>query len=147
MTIDRSNEHWTGDVPDDIRGFLEAYATEGYEVHDFRLARCACGSLAFRLEADEDEGVARRTCTACAAEHFICDSEEYWTDADPEPCLCGECDADTVNIGVGFSMYENDPTGIRWLYVGVRCTGCGTLGCFTGWKVGMGDALYLRDRV
>ena len=147
MAIDSSGEYWTSPVPDDIHGFLESYASEGYDVDDFRLARCECGSVAFRLEADDDEGVARRTCAACNARHFICDSEEYWADAEPEQCTCVECGADTVNVGVGFSLYDHDPTGIRWLYVGVRCTGCGTLGCFAGWKVGMADALYLRDRV
>ena len=26
--------------------------------------------------------------------------------------------------------YDDDPTAVRWLYVGERCTRCGVLGCF-----------------
>jgi len=147
MTIDDSGKWWVGSAPDDIRGFLEAYAEEGYEVHQFRLARCDCGSLEFHLEADDNEGVACRACAECGHQHYICDSERYWEDAEVETWKCVECDSIESNVGVGFSMYEDDPTAIKWLYVGVRCPKCGVLGCFAGWKIAMGDVLHLLEQV
>src|ERR1700755_3542213 len=116
MTIDTSGEWWIGSEPGDIGKYLEAYASKGYEVHDFRLARCQCGSTTFILDADDDEGAARRTCTVCGSMHFICDSEEFWDEADPERWECVDCDTEATNVGVGFSIYPGRG-GIRWLYV------------------------------
>jgi hypothetical protein len=146
MAIDTSDKWWTGSGPADIRGFLEAYAPEGYEVHQFRLSVCAgCGGVEFGLSADDDEGVARRTCRACGAEHFICDSGAYWADADPRDWRCVECGGDACNVGVGFSLYPESASSIKWVYVGVRCAGCGILGCFAGWKVAQDDVGHLFD--
>jgi hypothetical protein len=130
------------------RGFLEAYATEGYEVHDFRLATCECGSHSFHLEADDNEGVAKRTCSKCTRHHFLCDSEEYWEDAEPQMWKCIECNSEDANIGVGFSLYEDDGE-IRWLYVGYRCARCGVLGCFAGWKIAYAPSkqLMIKSRL
>ena len=147
MAIDNSGEWWVGSEPEDIRGFLEGYAPEGYEVHRFCLARCDCGSVEFHLEADDDEGVAKRRCGRCDTEHFICDSAEYWDEAQPEQCRCAECACDVMNVGVGFSQYPDSTTSIRWLYVGVRCANCGVLGCFAGWKVALDDVAYMFDQV
>ncbi len=146
MSIDTSGTWWVGSEPSDIAGFLVAYAPKGYEVHELRLAQCNCGSLAFLLDADDNESVARRTCTSCASEHFICDSGEYWNDAEPERLKCIECGSESTNVGVGFSIYP-DRGGIRWLYVGTRCTACGVLGCFAGWKVGTSDSMNLLESV
>jgi len=132
MTVDTSGKWWIGDTPADIAEFLHAYSSKGYKATEFRLAKCQCGSLEFRLDADDNEGVARRTCVACAREHFICDSDEYWDEANPEAWKCVECGSQHANVGVGFSMYEDDPTGVKWLYVGERCANCGILGCFAG---------------
>ena len=78
MVVDTSGKWWIGDTPEDIAEFLHAYSSKGYKATEFRLAKCQCGSLEFRLDADDNEGVARRTCVVCAREHFICDSNEYW---------------------------------------------------------------------
>jgi len=145
MTIDTSGKWWVGSEPTDIAEYLEGYASAGYEVHDFRLARCKCGSISFLLDADDDEGVARRTCTACETKHFVCDSEEFWDEAQPERWVCG-CSSEAANIGVGFSIYPKRG-GIRWLYIGTRCSACGVLGCFAGWKVGTSDSMDLLEKV
>jgi len=145
MTIDTSGKWWVGSEPTDIAEYLEAYASEGDEVHDFRLARCKCGSISFLLNADDDEGVAQRTCTACETKHFICDSEEFWDESQPERWVCG-CGSEAANIGVGFSIYPKRG-GVRWLMVGTRCSACGVLGCFAGWKVGRSDSMDLLDKV
>jgi hypothetical protein len=144
MTVDTSGKWWTGTDPDDVREFLVAYSEDAYVVDEFGLARCACGSIDFHLWADDDEGAAKRRCARCASEQFVCDSAEYWSDAKPEQWRCIECDGDVTNVGVGFSLYA-DSRDVRWLYVGVRCTSCGILGCFAGWKVGyVDDTLMAR---
>jgi len=147
MTIDTSGKWWVGSEPQDVRDFLEAYAEDGYSINDFRLAKCTCGSISFKLEADDNEGVARRTCATCGESHFICDSEKFWSDAQPELWECVECGCEHANVGIGFSLYDEDPTGIRWLYVGERCSQCGVLGCFADWKIAMSDVLHLMDKV
>ena len=146
MSIDKTGQWWVGNQPDDICEFLTSYASQGYEIDDFVAARCICSSLSFNLDADDDEGVAKRTCVACGLEHFICDSSEYWSDADPTRLVCVECRSETTNVGVGFSIYPNRE-GIRWLYVGTRCVQCGTLGCFAGWKIGTYDSMSLLEQV
>jgi len=146
MSIDTSGKWWVGSEPADVRGFLEAYAEEGYEVHQFRLSTCKCGSVEFHLRADDDEGVAQRVCASCKAEHFICDSGEYREDAKLAPWRCIECKSKVCNIGVGFSQYPDSPTSIKWVYIGERCAKCGILGCFAGWKVGQDDVAHLFDQ-
>lgn len=135
MSVDKTGKWWVGDQPTDIREFLEAYASAGYEINEFRLAKCPCGSEGFLLWADDDEGCGRKQCESCKLFSFICDSEEYWQDANPKQWKCTICKskAKTCNVGVGFSLYEDGE--IRWLYIGERCLSCGVLGCFAGWKV------------
>jgi hypothetical protein len=145
MAIDKSGKWWTSDQPQDVRGFLEAYSAEGYKVDDFRLALCECGSEVFNLWADDDEGCAKRVCLSCAKDHFICDSEEYWADSQPVEWKCIECGSTSANIGVGFSLYEDGE--IRWLYVGERCSSCGFLGCFAGWKIAYAPSKQLLSQV
>ncbi len=147
MSIDTSGKWWVGSEPDDIRGFLESYASEGYEVDEFRLARCACGSDTFHLDADDNHGVAKRTCSRCSREHFICNSDQFWAGASPEHWRCVECDSEDTNVGVGFSLYQDADGGIRWLYVGCRCARCGILGCFAGWKIAQAGSEPLMERV
>ena len=146
MAIDTTGKWWIGSEPTDIQGFLEAYTEEEYPATEFRLAKCSCGSIDFNLEADDAEGCAKRTCTKCGAEDFICDSEEYYEDADPEKWKCVECKSKSTNVGAGFSLYD-DKSAVRWLYVGVRCSKCGILGCFAGWKVAYEPSLHLMDQV
>jgi len=146
VSIDTSGKWWIGSEPVDIQGFLKEYSSQGHEVNEFRLARCDCGSEVFYLDADDTEGAAKRQCVKCGKEHFICDSEEYWGETDPKWCMCVECGGESVNVGVGFSLYE-DTGDVRWLYVGVRCVTCGILGCFAGWKVAYGPSHHLLDRV
>ena len=147
MSIDTSGKWWVGGEPADVRGFLEAYAEKGYELHQFRLSTCRCGCIEFHLHADDNEGVAIRVCAKCAAEHFICDSGEFWEDAEPEQWRCiKKCKSDVCNVGVGFSQYADSPTSIKWIYIGVRCARCGILGCFAGWKVAQDDVGHLFEQ-
>ncbi len=75
---------------------------------------------------------------------FICDSEEYWSDATPEQWKCIECGFTSANVGIGFSLYEDGE--VRWLYVGERCANCGILGCFAGWKIAYSPSKQLLEQ-
>src|SRR4051812_12436437 len=141
MGIDQSGKWWVGTNPQDIKKYLEAYSAEGYPTSEFRQFKCECGSEVFELWADDEEGCAKRICTSCGQQRFICESEEYWQDALPEQWKCIECGSTGANVGVGFSLYDGGE--IRWLYIGERCSNCGVLGCFAGWKVGYSPSKQL----
>ncbi|WP_225766655.1 hypothetical protein [Inquilinus sp. Marseille-Q2685] len=141
MTIDKTEKYWVGTHPLDIKAYLRAYV-ESTPISAFRLAQCPCSSIDFRVEADADEGCVRRSCTRCSTAHFVCDSEEYGAEAELKPWRC-KCRSDQANIGVGFSLHDNGD--VRWLYVGLRCRKCGTLGCIADWKVGYGPSGHLLD--
>jgi hypothetical protein len=148
MTIDKKGKWWVGTEPADTAEFLIAYQAEGYAIHETRICRCPCGSVAFLLEADPDGGCAQRTCSACGAKHLICDSAEYWNEADKKQWACTECGNQECNLGVGFSLYEEEEQrkDVRWISVGSRCTKCGTLGSFVDWKVGYGPSDQLLSQ-
>jgi len=143
MSIDTSGKWWKGSEPSDMEEYLEAYSSDGgCPTEEYAFAKCSCGSVEFELEADDNEGCAKRFCAKCKKEHFICDSEEYWEDAEPERWGCIGCGSHSTNIGVGFALYPEEKE-IKWLYVGVRCIKCGILGCFAGWKVGYAPSRQL----
>jgi hypothetical protein len=149
MTIDTSGQWWVGTEAVDAEAYVRALEAEGHTVHETRLCKCDCGSLEFTLEADRDEGCARRKCCHCGAHHFICDSAEYWDEAASETCACAVCGRSHFNLAVGFSLYEADERedrDVRWVSVGNRCLTCGTLGSFIDWKVGYGDSYQLLDQ-
>ena len=145
MSIDTSGKWWVGTDPQDMKEYLEAYSEQGYKVQEFRLSKCRCGSLEFQLDADDAEGVAKRTCTKCKREYFICDSKEFWDEAEPEHWSCN-CGSEATNVGVGFSLRKRGGE-VRWLYVGCRCVKCGILGCFAGWKIDYAPSRQLLEQV
>ena len=148
MSIDTSGSWWVGSEPGDLQEYLVSLTSDqgGYPVERFRLAECACGSNVFRVCADPNEGVAQRICARCTASCFICDSEEFYSEADPEEWCCVKCHTRDANVGVGFSLRESQED-IRWLYLGVRCASCGVLGCFADWKIDYSPSLHLLQRV
>lgn len=146
MSIDTSGEWWKGSEAADLIEYLKAATAEGYLVDEIRPALCRCGCDRFQLEVDDTEGAARRTCAACSSTHMICDSADYWDEAEPEEWECIGCGPRHANVHVGFSLYS-EGDGVRWLYMGVRCAGCGILGTFGDWKIGDGPSLHLLDGV
>lgn len=145
MAIDTTGKWWTGSEPEDIQEYLEAYSQEGYPVDKFRLAVCGCGSKEFILEADLDEGVAKRICVSCKKEHFICDSEENLDGAKLKKKKCPVCKHKELNIGIGFVLYKEED-GVKWLYLGSRCPKCKALGCFGDWKIGYGPSKDIMEK-
>ena len=132
MSIDESGDYWVGTEAADIDAYLRAYTADDYPVDKVVQARCACGQWSFRLLADSDEGCAQRICASCAAEHLICDSGEYWDDAEPEEVTC-PCGKDAYEVAVGFS--HRDDGSVKWITVGNRCLACGVLGAVADWKI------------
>jgi hypothetical protein len=146
MPIDTSGEWWVGSERADIQEFLASYtrSEDSYPSTVYRSIVCPCGSDRFRLE--RARSVVRRTCPACGARTFVCRKADDWDEAAaveaPEPCACVECNSAEVNVIVGFALYDDHPEidAVKWFYVGVRCSHCGVLGCFSDGKVGRGPA-------
>jgi hypothetical protein len=78
---------------------------------------------------------------------------EDWVEAVEEDGIeryrCIGCGGEEANVGVGFAGYPENPEvdGVKWFYVGVRCVGCGILGCFNEGKVGWGPAVDVYHKV
>ena len=148
MAIDTSGRWWVGSDPRDLEQYLVAL-TKGDKqapIHQFRLARCQCGAATFRIQADPNEGVAERTCSQCGHTSFVCDSGELASDADLESWHCIECGSLVANVGVGFSLRDSQKD-VRWLYLGVRCSSCGVLGCLADWKIDYSPSTHLLEAV
>ena len=139
-------ENWAkGSEPKDLEEFLIETTKDSYKMDIFRLAICNCGSVVFHYFMDDDEGVARRVCSSCGDDHYICDSKDNLEEADlvEYECTCG---SSLVNIGVGFAL-KADKGDIKWLYTAVRCRKCGYLSWGANWKIGYGPSLQLIDEV
>jgi hypothetical protein len=145
MAIDKSGDFWRGTEPSDLEELLAELTAEGYPMDIFRLSKCACESDVFRLKYDPDEGGAQRICASCKKKHFICDSEEYWEDAEPHKLKCG-CKSDIWNIGVGFSMRENHKDEVFWITIAGRCTKCGLFAGACDWKIDYSPSKQLIDQ-
>ncbi|MBL0219237.1 MAG: hypothetical protein IPQ07_35880 [Myxococcales bacterium] len=144
MSIDRSGEYWTGTGAGDLDEYLRELTADGYPADRIVHARCGCGHDRFELLVDANEGCAQRACSSCGRKHFICDSEEYWSDADPEETAC-PCGGTAFEIAVGFSHRAD--ASVKWITVGQRCTKCGVLGAAVDWKVDYGPTEQLYDQV
>jgi hypothetical protein len=143
-----SSGRWRSAAVAVLSELLDGWANEAAE-GDGILCRCHCGSTAFELEADRNEGRAQRICAVCRTRHLVCDSAEYWEGAQPQGWTCAECQCKTCNLAVGFSLYEPEKgqqPDARWVSVGQRCTNCGTLGSVVDWKVGYGPSYQLLDQ-
>jgi hypothetical protein len=138
--IDRSGEWWTGTEARDVEEYLHVYTQDGYPADRFEQPTCPCGHAVFRLDADRDEGCARRACAACGAEHFVCDSAEIADQSllEPVTCVCGSSEFD---VGVAFSHHPGGE--VRWISVGVRCVECGVLGCPVEWEIDYAPTTHL----
>ena len=151
MTIDTTGQWWIGSDRADIAEYLSQIAE--YQVREYRAPVCPCSSETFQLDYDAEEGCARRRCTECKAEHFICDSAEYASEAHLTRLSCVECGSERANVGFGFALREERRFVVfrvfsepKWIYVGVRCADCGVLGCVADWKIDYEPAAHLLNQ-
>ena len=131
--IDKTKRFWTGDSAEDLTEWLRLYA--GEPSLDVKPVICrACGCDAFELRVDQNEGAAEAKCSACGKKKLLLDSDEVWADARPRLRKCRVCKTcKTYNVRVGFLRRENG--SVKWVYLGNRCTECGTLGSFLDWGI------------
>ena len=146
MAIDRSGQWWIGDAPSDLDEYVIAFSAESYPAKKVVHARCAsCGSDGFAVALDDEEGCAVRTCVSCGEAKAVLDSAEYLDDATLEGAEC-PCGGSTFNTAVGFAFYE-DSKDVRWVYLALRCTVDGVLGCYADWKIDYSPSEHLLDAV
>jgi hypothetical protein len=144
LAIDKQGKYWKGTSFADLDEYIRAYTQEGYPAGTVKQSVCACGGASFQLEADPDEGCARRICSSCDKTEFIGDSAELWDEAEPETCVC-PCKGVRFEIGIGFSLRQDGE--VKWITVGERCLKCGVLGSFVNWKIDYSPTHHLLDQV
>ncbi len=131
--IDKTKTYWTGDSADDISEWLRLYV--GDDTMDVNPIVChACGCDSFELRIDQDEGAIQVKCTSCGTKKILLDCDDVWANAKPKLRKCRICKTcKSYNVRVGFLRRENG--SVKWVYIGNRCTGCGTLGSYVDWKI------------
>ena len=131
--IDTTKSYWTGDSAEDISEYLRLYSEN--ENIDVNAVVChSCGSDSFELKVDQNENAIQVKCAQCATKKILLDCEEVWDEANPKlrKCSIGK-KSKAYNVRVGFVRRENG--SVKWVYIGNRCTKCGTLGSYLDWKV------------
>ncbi len=131
--IDRTKKYWTGDNGDDISEWLRLYS--GDESMDIKPVLChSCGNDSFNMRVDQREGAVQVVCTKCGTKKILLDCDEVWKDAKPRLRTCPVCKTcKSFHVRVGFIRRENG--SVKWVYIGNRCTNCGTLGSYLDWKI------------
>ena len=93
-----------------------------------------CGGDSFELRVDQTEGAVQVTCTSCGTKKILLDCDDVWEDAKPRLRKCRICKTcKSYHVRVGFIRRENG--SVKWVYIGNRCTNCGTLGSYLDWKI------------
>ena len=132
--IDMTKEdYWTGDTAEDISEYLRL-SSENENI-DVKSVVChSCGNDCFELMVDQNEDAIQVRCTQCTTKKILLDCEEVWEDAKPKLKKCPICKkSKSYNVKVGFTRRENG--SVKWVYIGNRCTECGTLGSYLDWKI------------
>ena len=131
--IDTSKKYWTGDSTDDITQWLRLYAED--DKMDVKPVIChCCGNDRFKLKIDRNENAVQVKCTECGTEKILLDCGEVWEDAKPKLLKCSVCKiCKSFNVQIGLLRRENG--SVKWVYVGNRCTRCGTLSSYLDWEI------------
>ncbi len=144
LSIDKSGKWWKGTVSEDLDAYLRDYAAGGYRPDRVLHPRCDCRGLVFNVEADDDTGCARRTCSGCRTEHLMLDSSDHWEEATPEECE-SPCGGGGFEVAVAFA--HCDDASVKWVAIGLRCVSCGTLGAYADWKIDYDPTEHLYAEV
>lgn len=129
--IDKTGNFWTSELADDIDLYLKAYSDNN--TLDVKPIVCGCGCDTFTIKCDQEESVIGVKCESCGTKKLLADSAEYWDDADPEDFECPICKNRVYNARIGFRRRKSG--SVKWVYIGVRCTNCKTLGSPLDWKI------------
>ena len=146
MALTKKDKYWYGTDLTDLRLEMDRYsAAIGCPAEKFADSVCTCGHNVFRLESDELQGAARRTCASCGWVHLMGDSDDYAVTAefDFHECIC-DAQAFLITSGVALYASSND---VRWYYIGCMCTRCNLVGVFADWKCESGDADLFLSKV
>ena len=131
--IDRSKKYWTGDTEGDIAEWLRLYSQDS-KMDTKRVICHTCENDSLELRVDQTEGAIQVKCTECGTKKILLDCGEVWENAKPRLRKCSVCKSSkSFNVRVGFQRRENGSA--KWVYIGNRCTNCGTLGSYLDWKI------------
>jgi len=145
MTISMKNGYYYGENLSDLETEMARFSALNYPSSLFRSSSCACGGSDFKLQTDEEAGVARRICAVCNLQHLMGDSAEYVEESNPDDHIC-VCDATIFALLSGVALYP-DSNDVRWYYIGCHCRNCGLIGVFAHWKCEAGDAAAFLDNI
>lgn len=142
VVLQRAGKYWRGDRFEDLAEYVRDFKAGGYAVT--RVTESVCGSCdgrEFSVHADDEEGVARRTCLACGTAEFLADSADLWADCEAvAECAC-PCGSERFAVAVGFAV--RDDGDINWVSVGLRCLTDGVVGVYADWKIDYSPAQNL----
>lgn len=131
--IDTTKKYWTGDSAEDINEYLRQYSED--DNIDVKPVVCRlCGNDSFELRVDRNENAIQVKCSECGTKKILLDCADVWKDAKPRLKKCPVCkNCRLYNVRVGFTRRDNG--SVKWVYIGNRCTNCGTLGSYLDWKI------------
>lgn len=133
MAPTQIGEHWVGESHDDLQMVLQLFSEEGDKPVDrFNDVVCECGHDSFRVSIDEEAKCAVRTCIECDESHFITQNEKSLEVAELNQCDCF-CGEQAFQFSAAMTLLSNRHH-IDWLYLGLRCTACGVMGCYADWQ-------------
>ena len=146
MTVTKGRPWWTGTTAADIDTYLAEFSEkQGDVVGEVVHARCSvCDADRFHLEVDDEEGFARRRCSACGAPVVMLDAADVAEEAEPEAAAC-PCGGEEFEVAVGFALREDRE--VRWVYLGLRCVLDGVLGVYADWGIDYTPSRHLLARV
>jgi hypothetical protein len=129
--LTKKDNEWYGTCGKDV-WFVLVDETEGF-VSDYRFARCKCGNTTFEVGLTyADREYVSRICTKCTREHWMLDEDEVAAE-EIERCRC-DCGGEAFEVMAAIHPWyepgQVEPTPNEWaFYLGLRCVGCGWIGC------------------
>ena len=146
MTVTKGRPWWTGTTAADIDTYLAEFSEkQGDVVGEVVHARCSvCDADRFHLEVDDEEGFARRRCTARAPVVML-DAADVAEDA------CSPRRRPPLRWRASSRSRSASPAAqdrkVRWVYLGLRCVLDGVLGVYADWGIDYTPSRHLLARV
>lgn len=132
MIIKKYDDHWIATNPNDVVTYLKAYTKDRHPIGTVDIAKCTCGGEGFLLEYLSQSQAIRLICPKCQRIKYLLDSQAHWDDGQHHELFYCDCNNDLANVGAGLSQQE---TGESHIWVGTRCTNCGTTKLFHDWQI------------